>query len=51
MRTYIELLCKYLSVTEAEFWEVVDKYVNRDLFEKVNGKWTPKFTVGEDYES
>ena len=48
---YIEKACKYLSITEAEFWEVVDKYVNRDLFEKVNGKWTPKFTVGEDYES
>lgn len=48
---YIDAACKYLSITEAEFWEVVDKYVNRDLFEKVNGKWTPKFTVGEDYES
>lgn len=48
---YIAKACRYLSITEAEFWEVVDKYVNRDLFEKVNGKWTPKFTVGEDYES
>ena len=48
---YIAKACKYLSITEAEFWEVVDRYVNRDLFEKVNGKWTPKFTVGEDYES
>ena len=48
---YIAKACKYLSITEAEFWEVVDKYVNTDLFEKVNGKWTPKFTVGEDYES
>jgi N-acetyl sugar amidotransferase len=48
---YIEKACKYLSITEEEFWEVVDRYVNRDLFEKVNGKWTPKFTVGEDYES
>lgn len=48
---YIDAACKYLSITETEFWEVVDRYVNRDLFEKVNGKWTPKFTVGEDYES
>lgn len=47
---YIESACKYLSITEEEFWEVVDRYVNTDLFEKVNGKWTPKFTVGEDYE-
>ena len=48
---YIQKACDYLSITKEEFWEVVDKYVNRDLFEKVNGKWTPKFTVGEDYES
>ena len=38
-------------ITREEFWEVVDKYVNKDLFEKVDGKWKPKFTVGEDYES
>ncbi|MBE5830413.1 MAG: N-acetyl sugar amidotransferase [Butyrivibrio sp.] len=48
---YIDAACKYLSITKEEFWEVVDKYVNRDLFEKVDGKWKPKFTVGEDYES
>ncbi len=48
---YIEAACKYLSITKEEFWEVVDKYVNRDLFEKVEGKWVPKFTVGEDFES
>ncbi|WP_081860967.1 N-acetyl sugar amidotransferase [Butyrivibrio sp. AE2032] len=48
---YIEKACKYLSITKEEFWEVVDKYVNTDLFEKVDGKWKPKFTVGEDYES
>ncbi len=48
---YIDMACKYLDITKEEFWEVVDRYVNKDLFEKKNGKWTPKFTVGEDYES
>ncbi len=48
---YIDMACKYLDITESEFWEVVDKYVNRDLFKKENGKWVPKFTVGEDFES
>ncbi|MCR5502933.1 MAG: hypothetical protein K6F53_07980 [Lachnospiraceae bacterium] len=48
---YIDAACRYLSITEEEFWEVVDRYVNRDLFEKIDGKWVPKFTVGEDYES
>ena len=48
---YIDKACRYLGITVDEFWEVVDRYVNRDLFEKIDGKWTPKFTVGEDYES
>ncbi len=48
---YIDKACKYLGITREEFWEVVDRYVNKDLFEKVDGKWKPKFTVGEDYES
>lgn len=47
---YIDATCKYLSITEEEFWNVVDGYVNKDLFEKINGKWVKKFTVGEDYE-
>lgn len=48
---YIDIACKYLSITEEEFWNVVDSYVNKDLFEKKDGKWVKKFTVGEDYES
>ncbi len=47
---YIEAACRYLSITKEEFWEVVDRYVNRDLFEKKDGRWVPKFTVGEDFE-
>ncbi len=48
---YIDMACKYLSITEKEFWDVVDSYVNTDLFEKKDGKWVKKFTVGEDYDS
>lgn len=48
---YMDDACRYLGITEEEFWGVIDKYVNKDLFEKVNGKWVPKFTVGEDFES
>ena len=47
---YIEKTCKYLDITKEQFWDVVDKYVNKDLFEKKDGKWVPKFTVGEDFE-
>lgn len=46
---YIDMACKYLSVSETDFWNTVDKYVNKDLFEKnAAGKWTAKFKVGED---
>lgn len=49
---YIDLVCDYLSITKEEFWNVVDRYVNRDLFEKdEKGKWIPRFTVGVDYDS
>lgn len=48
---YIDKACKYLGITVEEFWRVVDQYVNKDLFEKKDGKWVPKFTVGEDFES
>ena len=49
---YIDLVCDYLSITKEEFWNVVDRYVNRDLFEKdEKGKWIPKFRIGEDYDS
>lgn len=47
---YIKLACDYLQITEKEFWDTVDKFVNRDLFEKDNnGKWVPKFEVGVDF--
>lgn len=47
---YIKKACAYLSVTEDEFWNVVDKYVNKQLFEKDDkGKWIPKFEVGIDF--
>lgn len=49
---YIQLACEYLSITKEEFWEVVDRYVNRDLFtQDSTGKWVPKFTIGENFNS
>jgi N-acetyl sugar amidotransferase len=44
---YIANFCDYLRISEAEFWRVVEKWTNRDLFEKNDeGKWVPKFKVG-----
>jgi len=42
---YIEIFCDYLEINLAEFWTVVDKFANKDLFEKINGRWEPKFEV------
>lgn len=48
---YIDRACEYLSIPKKEFWAVVDKYVNKKLFEKdKNGKWMRKFVVGTDFE-
>jgi len=45
------MACKYLSITKEEFWEVADKFVNKNLFEKKGmGVYIPKFTVGIDFE-
>jgi len=42
---YIKIFCDYIDITINEFWTVVDRYVNKDLFEKNNGSWEPKFEV------
>lgn len=47
---YIKAFCEYINITMEEFYMVVDKFVNKDLFyfDKTKG-WTPKFKVGEDF--
>ena len=49
---YIIDFCEYIGITLDEFWRVVDKFVNKKLFEKDSktGKWKPKFEVGVDFE-
>ena len=47
---YIREWCKYIGITEEEFWEVVDKWVNKKLFERDEwGRWKPKFKVSDDF--
>jgi hypothetical protein len=43
---YIISFCDYIGITVCEFWEQVDKSVNKELFYKENNKWIPKFKVG-----
>jgi hypothetical protein len=46
---YLETYLKYFEMNLEEFNLVLDQYANKDLFEKVNNYWKPKFTVGEDF--
>jgi len=34
--------CEFYGYTEDEFWTIVDKFYNPELFEKVNGTWKLK---------
>ena len=45
VQTYLE----YYEMSKDEFDNTLDKWVNKDLFEKINDRWTPKFTVGESF--
>ena len=41
MPTYLD----YYQMTQEEFDEVLDKWANKDLFEKVDGRWSPTYTI------
>lgn len=44
---YIESFCDYIDISVTQFWEIVDKSVNRDLFEKdKDNNWVRKFEIG-----
>lgn len=43
----IKSFCAYLEISVSEFWAVVDRYVNKTLFERVSeGNYRRKFEVG-----
>ena len=47
---YIASFCNYIGISVDEFWEIVDKGVNRKLFRKdESGQWIPTFKIG-NYE-
>ena len=46
----IDTYLDYYGMTKDEFDLVLDGYANKELFEKIDGIWQPKFEVGEDYQ-
>ncbi len=48
----IESFCKYVSISKSEFWNITNKWVNKDIFDIVEGQRPiRKFKVGFDYVS
>ena len=43
----VEKFCKFTGLSIIEFWKIMDKWYNKELFEQDNdGIWHPKFKVG-----
>lgn len=42
---YIPEYLEYFDMTREEFDSVIDKWANKDLFKKVDGKWVPLFKM------
>ncbi len=42
---FMDLYLNYYQMTQDEFDAVLDRYANQVLFEKVDGRWKPKFTI------
>ncbi len=42
---HIESYLEYYDMSIEEFNKVIDKWANKDLFEKKNGRWEPLFTI------
>jgi hypothetical protein len=32
-------------MSQEDFDEVIDRYANKELFEKIDGRWSPRFIV------
>ena len=44
---YIESFCRYIQITESQFWDTVRKFANRDIFDVSGKRPVRKFIVGE----
>ena len=42
---FIDIYLEYFQMSKNEFDMVIDKYANKELFEKVDNRWKPKFTI------
>jgi N-acetyl sugar amidotransferase len=47
----IEVFCEFTGYTVKEFWDIVEKFWNRKIFENVNGIWKLKDPIWEQNEN
>ena len=45
----IKKYCKYIEISNTEFWAQTNKWVNEDIFIKTSRRPIPRFTVGSDF--
>jgi N-acetyl sugar amidotransferase len=46
----IDVYLDYFLMSKEEFDAVLDKYANKELFDKIDGIWQPKYIPGVDFE-
>jgi len=47
----IDGFCNFTKITKSDFWEIMDKWYNKDLFEQDDdGIWKKKFQVGKNLQ-
>jgi hypothetical protein len=42
---FLDLYLDYYKMTQDEFDAVLDRWVNRELFQKKDGRWQPAFSA------
>lgn len=44
---YVYKFCEYIGISQQRFYEIVDRFVNKDLFRRYHskGRWIPRFKV------
>ena len=42
---FLNIYLDYYQMKRRDFDLVLDRYANKDLFEKLNGKWMPRFEI------
>ena len=40
---FISQYLDYYRMSRADFDQILDRYANKDIFEKINGRWQPNF--------